>query len=246
MSQKIYGYGTNPDFTPADLPFLSAGQDDGWLNVGDMRIFAAVQDDVQSVYQDEGTWDLLLEIPGGALGVPIGATGITVTFGFAAGTALGSASSGDFRVKTGGVSRGFGAWASVKLYPYLGIDGLVSDATTRDGNNVAFTGSTFLTSLFGFRAIVPASSEVSINKFGMSVVYTDPSAGLGLSSTQIIGTTARLGVARLGASRLGAAPDRDALRAGGIYRWSRNTSNSPKAVPPNATSAAWTKTRPPG
>lgn len=206
----------------------------------------AVQDDISYIYQEVGTWDLLLEIPGSIFGVPPGATGISVIMGFVANTAVGSQSSGDFRVKTGGVSTGFTAWVSVKVNPYAGVTGqVVSQSRTIDGNSVALTYATFISSFWGLRATIPAASELNISQFGMTVTYTEPPSGTGLISTQIIGTTARLGVARLGASRLGAIPDVDALKAGGKYRWTRNTSNSPKAVPPLATSAAWTKTRPP-
>lgn len=40
-----------------------------------------------------------------------------------------------------------------------------------------------------------------------------------LSSNEVIGTPARLGVARLGATRLGAIPRASQITSGGIYAW---------------------------
>ena len=240
MSTRIYGTGTHTAFRPADAAFTTVGQNDGWIT-GGAGIVESVQSDIYLItVTGIGTYYLLLEIPDTI--VPSSATSITVTMGLAS-EEIGGIVSGTFAVKTGGTIADFGSWGG------LGGVGLVestSSARTTDANAATLTGLTFRNSLWGFKAVIPSGIEtVDVNKFALKVVYTDPTV-TGLTSTQIIGTTARLGVARLGCTRLGAIPDVDALGTGGIYRWKRNTSNSAKAVPPSASSGTWTKTRPPG
>lgn len=67
-----------------------------------------------------------------------------------------------------------------------------------------------------------------------------------ITSTEPIGTTARLGVLRLGASRLSAIPRSSQLKANGLYAWVR--SDGPNGdindgQPPVAANDGWTTAR---
>jgi hypothetical protein len=67
-----------------------------------------------------------------------------------------------------------------------------------------------------------------------------------LTSTEPIGTTARLGVARLGATRLGAIPRASQLGSGGVYAWVRSDGaggDVNDGQPPGAVNNSWTTGR---
>ena len=69
---------------------------------------------------------------------------------------------------------------------------------------------------------------------------------MAITSTEPIGTTARLGVLRLGASRLSAIPRASQLKAGGIYAWVRSDGpggDTNDGQPPTAEQGGWTTGR---
>lgn len=69
---------------------------------------------------------------------------------------------------------------------------------------------------------------------------------MSLTSTEPIGTTARLGVARLGATRLGAVPRASNLTTTGTYAWTRSDGsggNTNDGRPPGAATGGWTTVR---
>lgn len=61
-----------------------------------------------------------------------------------------------------------------------------------------------------------------------------------LSSNEVIGTPARLGVARLGATRLGAAPRSTQVVSPGIYAWAWVDSGTKHGDPPSSVENSWT------
>ena len=63
---------------------------------------------------------------------------------------------------------------------------------------------------------------------------------MALTSNEIIGTPARLGVARLGATRLGAIPRGTQITSGGIYAWAWVDSGTKKGDPPGSVEDSWT------
>lgn len=64
-----------------------------------------------------------------------------------------------------------------------------------------------------------------------------------ITSNEVVGTTARLGVLRLGASRLAAIPDANNLKAGGRYAWERKDSGVKRGDPPGSVESGWTTGR---
>ena len=63
---------------------------------------------------------------------------------------------------------------------------------------------------------------------------------MGLSSNEMIGTPARLGVARLGATRLAAVPRSTQVEAPGVYSWSHRDSGVKHGDPPTSVEDSWT------
>lgn len=63
---------------------------------------------------------------------------------------------------------------------------------------------------------------------------------MALTSNEVIGTPARLGVARLGATRLGAIPRSSQVEAPGVYTWSWVDSGVKHGDPPNSVEDSWT------
>lgn len=62
-----------------------------------------------------------------------------------------------------------------------------------------------------------------------------------LTSSEIIGTSARLGIARLGATRLGATPPTELLRPGtGLYAYQWVDTRVWDGDPPGSVEAGWT------
>ncbi len=70
---------------------------------------------------------------------------------------------------------------------------------------------------------------------------------MAITSTEPVGTTARLGVMRLGASRLGAIARASQLKPGtGVYAWVRSDGpggNTNDGQPPVAANNSWTTGR---
>lgn len=64
-----------------------------------------------------------------------------------------------------------------------------------------------------------------------------------LSSNEVIGTPARLGVARLGATRLGALPRSTQITAAGLYAWGWVDSGVKHGDPPTSLEGSWTTRR---
>jgi hypothetical protein len=63
---------------------------------------------------------------------------------------------------------------------------------------------------------------------------------MALTSNEVIGTPARLGVARLGATRLGAIPRASQIVSPGVYAWSWVDSGVKHGDPPTSVEDSWT------
>ena len=63
---------------------------------------------------------------------------------------------------------------------------------------------------------------------------------MALTSNEVIGTPARLGVSRLGATRLGAIPRATQITAAGIYAWSWVDSGTKHGDPRTSVEDSWT------
>jgi len=63
---------------------------------------------------------------------------------------------------------------------------------------------------------------------------------MALTSNEIIGTPARLGVARLGATRLGAIPRSTQVKAPGVYAWEHADSGVKHGDPLTSVEDSWT------
>ena len=64
-----------------------------------------------------------------------------------------------------------------------------------------------------------------------------------LSSNEVIGTPARLGVARLGATRLGACPRSTQVESPGVYSWGWVDSGVKHGDPQTSVTDSWTTGR---
>ena len=244
MGQLVYGYGGIPAFGASNGAFVSKKQNDNWVpTLG--TLIACVQDDIQCIVDATPVSNtFLLEIPDDQ--IPINATGITVTMamalrmdgpeGFTAGVRC--------VAKTGsGINNLF--LPPSTLDPVGPFVIYISDPTTLDGNFVTLTRGTFLNTAWGFSASILSGVRIFLNKFALLVEWAEsPTSDTAIDSTQVIGTTSRVGVSRVGCTRVAAVPDVNNLDNHGVYRWKRS-GNSPLAVPPSSVINSWNYDGPP-